>query len=147
VASNPVAFIDTATSLASLASCPLINGLSFTGGPEPLAFNADGTRNSCANPTPPGSVVQILLDGLGVTSPAQATGAITPDPGQPLNLPFTFAGGLPATVVSASAVPGSISGVWQVAIRMPTNQTGAVSVSPSVNGVPVRDTSLTVWVH
>jgi uncharacterized protein (TIGR03437 family) len=147
LASNPVAFIDTATSLASLASCPLNNGLSFTGGPEPLAFNADGTRNSCANPTAPGSVVQIFLAGLGVTSPAQATGAITPNPGPPLNLPFTFAGGLEATVVSASAAPGLISGVWQVAIRMPTNHTGAVSVSPSVAGVPVRDTSLTVWVH
>jgi hypothetical protein len=64
-----------------------------------------------------------------------------------LNLPITFAGGLPATVVSASASPGSISGVWLVAIRMPTNQTGAVSVSPSVGGVPVRDASLTLFVH
>jgi uncharacterized protein (TIGR03437 family) len=146
VASNPVAFLDTTTSLSSLANCPL-SSINYNGGPAPLAFNADGTRNSCANPAAPGSVVQIFLDGLGVTSPAQATGAITPNPGPQLNLPITFAGGLPATVVSASASPGSISGVWLVAIRMPTNQTGAVSVSPSVGGVPVRDASLTLFVH
>jgi uncharacterized protein (TIGR03437 family) len=146
VASNPVAFLDTVTTLSSLANCRL-NGITYNGGPAPLAFNADGTRNSCANPAAPGSVVQIFLDGLGVTSPAQVTGAITPNPGPPLNLPITFAGGLAATVVSASAAPGSISGVWQVDIRMPTNQTGAVPVSLSVGGVPVRDASLTVWVE
>jgi uncharacterized protein (TIGR03437 family) len=146
VASNPVAFLDTTTSLSSLANCPL-SSINYNGGPAPLAFNADGTRNSCANPAAPGSVVQIFLDGLGVTSPAQATGAITPNPGPQLNLPITFAGGLPATAVSASAPPGSISGVWQVNIRMPVNETGAVSVSPLVGGVSVRDASLTVFVH
>ena len=92
-------------------------------------------------------MVQIYLAGLGITSPAQATGAITPNPGPPLKRPFTFAGGLEATVVSASAAPGLISGVWEVAIRLPTNHTGAVSVSPSVGGVPVRDISPTVRVH
>jgi uncharacterized protein (TIGR03437 family) len=145
VASSPAAFLDTVP-LSSLAACHP-NGASYDGAPLPLAFNVDGTRNSCTNPAAPGSVVTIFLAGLGVTSPAQVTGAITPNPGAPLKLPITFDGGLPATVVSAAAVPGAISGVWQVDIRMPTNETGAVSVSPSVAGVPVRDTSLTVWVE
>jgi uncharacterized protein (TIGR03437 family) len=145
VASNPVAFLDTATQLSSLVGCQF--GVLYNGGPMPLAFNSDGTRNSCTNPAAPGSVVSIFLAGLGMTSPTPVTGAITSNPGAPLNLPITFAGGLPATVVSAAAVPGSISGVWQVNIRVPTNETGAVPMSLSVGGVPVRDASLTVWVN
>jgi uncharacterized protein (TIGR03437 family) len=147
VGSDPVAFIDTTTSISVLASCPLLGGLPFYGKSEPLAFNADGARNSCANPAAPGSVVQIFLGGLGVTSPAQATGTVVPNPGPTLNVPITFAGGLEATAASVCAPPGLISGVWQVNIGMPTNQTGAVLVSPSVSGVPVRDTSLIIWVH
>jgi len=146
VASNPVAFLDTVTPLSSLANCR-VNGATYNGGPLPLAFNADGTRNSCTNPATPGSVVTLFLAGLGLTSPAPVTGAVTPNPGAPLNLPITFAGGLAATVISAFAAPGSISGVWQVNIRMPANYTGAVPVSLSVGGVPVRDTDLTVWVE
>jgi uncharacterized protein (TIGR03437 family) len=46
-------------------------------GLEPLALNADGTQNSCANPAVSGSTVTIFLNGLGVTSPAQASGAIS----------------------------------------------------------------------
>jgi uncharacterized protein (TIGR03437 family) len=146
VASNPVAVLDSTTSLSSLANCHL-SGIVYNGGPAPLAFNADGTRNSCSNPASPGSVVQILLAGLGVTSPAQATGAVTPNPGPALNLPVTIAGGSLPTVVSASAVPGLISGVWQVEIRLPTGETGALGLSLSVAGVPVRDADLTVWVQ
>jgi uncharacterized protein (TIGR03437 family) len=61
------------------------------------------------------------------------------------NLPITFGGGLAATVVSAVALPGSISGVWQVDVRMPANLYGAVSVSLFVDSVPIRDTNLTIW--
>ena len=146
VAINPVAVLDTTTSLTSLANCHL-SGVPYNGGPAPLAFNADGTLNSCSNPASPGSVVQILLAGLGVTSPPQATGAVTPNPGPALNLPVTIAGGSLPTVVSASAVPGLISGVWQVEIRLPMGETGALGLSLSVAGVPVRDADLTVWVQ
>jgi uncharacterized protein (TIGR03437 family) len=70
---------------------------------------------------------------------------VNPSPGIPLNLPITFGGGLAAAVVSAVALPGSISGVWQVDLRMPANQTGAIPVSLLVDSVPVRDTNLTIW--
>jgi uncharacterized protein (TIGR03437 family) len=146
VAINPAAFLGSTISLTSLANCRL-SGEQYNGGPSPLAYNADGTRNSCANPAAPGSVVQIFLEGLGMTSPAPTTGGVTPNPGPSLNLPITFPAGLPATVVSASEVPGSISGVWQVNIRMPANDTGAVPVSLLVSGVPLTDPNLTVWVQ
>jgi uncharacterized protein (TIGR03437 family) len=150
-ASNPVAFLDTVTQPASLIGCQL-NGpygehyQVYNETPLPLAFNADGSRNSCADPAAPGSTVTLYLAGLGVTSPAQVTGAVTQYPGAPLSLTIGLNTGAPATVVSASAAPGSISGVWQVELGMTAAETGAIPVSLSVGGVPVRDQNLTVWV-
>jgi uncharacterized protein (TIGR03437 family) len=145
VASNPVAFLDTVTQLSSLTAC--LNSLAYVTGPDlPIALNANGTRNECTNPAAPGSLVTLFLAGLGVTSPAQVTGAITQYPGAPLSLTISAtAGGSTATVVSASALPGSISGVWQVGIRLPANLTGALPLAISVGGAPVRDANLLVW--
>jgi uncharacterized protein (TIGR03437 family) len=141
-ARNPVAFLDTVTSLAS-ADCYQNTGQTYGGGPLPLAFNSDGSRNTCSNPASTGSVVRIFLAGLGVTVPAPVTGSINPNPGAALNLSIT--NDLLATVVSAVALPGSISGVWQVDVRMPVNQGGAMPISLFVDSVPVRDTNLTIW--
>jgi uncharacterized protein (TIGR03437 family) len=80
-----------------------------------------------------------------VTVPAPVTGSVNPNPGIPLNLPIAFGNGLDATVVSAIALPGSISGVWQVDVRMPANLYGAIPISLSVDSVPVRDANLAIW--
>lgn len=56
------------------------NGQSVSG-LRPLALNADGTLNSCANPAPSGSAVTIFMNGIGVTTPPQTTGrSITRSP-------------------------------------------------------------------
>ena len=87
-----------------------------------------------------------FLDGLGVTSPAQVTGGISPNPGPALNSPLITANG-GVTVVSVTALPGAISGVWQVALRIPANEPfGGSQVSLSAGAVPVRDANLIVWV-
>jgi uncharacterized protein (TIGR03437 family) len=138
VAINPAAFLATGPP-SSLSSCPPY-GHGYSGGPLPLAFNADGSENTCMNPAAPGSAVTIFLNGLGVTSPPEVTGAITPNPGVPLNLQITLIDGN-QSVMSASSAPGSISGVWQVDIRMSANETGAVSVGLSVGGVLLRGAS------
>jgi uncharacterized protein (TIGR03437 family) len=145
VARNPVAFL-TPSASADLEKCGLYL-LDVQLWPLPLAFNSDGSPNTCLNPAPAGSVVRIFLAGLGVTVPAPVTGSVNPNPGTPLNLSITFGGGLAATVVSAIALPGSISGVWQVDIRMPANQSGEIPVSLSVDSVPVRDTNLAIWMR
>jgi len=142
VVRNPVAFL-TPSASADLGKCGYLLDVQL--GPLPLAFNSDGSPNTCLNPAPAGSVVRIFLAGLGATAPAPVTGSVNPSPGIPLNLPITFGGGLAAAVVSAVALPGSISGVWQVDLRMPANQTGAIPVSLLVDSVPVRDTNLTIW--
>jgi uncharacterized protein (TIGR03437 family) len=143
VARNPVAFL-TPRVYADLGKCGVLN-LGFQIQLLPLAFNSDGSPNTCLNPAQAGSVVRIFLAGLGVTVPAPVTGAVNPNPGTPLNLPITFGGGLAATVVSAVALPGSISGVWQVDVRMPDQPAVAIPISLSVDSVPVRDTNLTIW--
>jgi len=144
IARNPVAFLTT-PAYADLEKCDLVL-LGYPPGPFPLAFNSDGSPNTCLNPAVAGSVVRIFLAGLGVTVPAPVTGSVNPNPGIPLNLPITFGGGLAATVVSAVALPGSISGVWQVDVRTPANR-GPVPVSLFVDSVPVRDTNLAVWLR
>jgi uncharacterized protein (TIGR03437 family) len=147
-ARNPVAFLDTATpaSALSLPNCPSY-GVLYSGGALPLAFNSDGSRNSCANPAKPKSLVRIFLGGLGVTDPVPVTGSVNPNPGAALNLPVSAEAGGTTLTVTAVAAPGSISGVWQVDVTMPENQTGAITVSLSVDGVPVRDRNLTIWVR
>jgi uncharacterized protein (TIGR03437 family) len=52
------------------------------------------------------------------------------------------------TVASVSALPGAISGVWQVDIRIPANESaGGLQFSLSAGGVPVRDANLILWVQ
>ena len=144
IARNPVAFLTT-PAYADLEKCDLVL-LGYPPGPFPLAFNSDGSPNTCLNPAVAGSVVRIFLAGLGVTVPAPVTGSVNPNPGIPLNLPITFGGGLAAAVVSAVALPGAISGVWQVDVRTPANR-GPVPVSLFVQLVPVRDANLAVWMR
>jgi uncharacterized protein (TIGR03437 family) len=133
VASDPVAFLDKSS---SAANCGV--------GAIPLAFNADGSRNLCTNPAAAGSLVTMFLDGLGVTAPAQATGAIAAGPGAALNVPVLASNG--ATAVSVIALSGSISGVWQVQLKMPSGSGGTFLLNLSAGGVAVRDPGLPFWV-
>jgi uncharacterized protein (TIGR03437 family) len=154
VTANPAAFLDTATSLVSVDTrhCSL-SGSVYGGGPLPIAFNMDGSRNTCSNPASSGSTVKIFLQSLGVTGQA-VTGGINPNPGEPLDLPITATGlgGAPiVTVVSASALPGSISGIWQVDLRITSGDKGAIPLSLAVDvaageRIAVRDKNLTIWI-
>jgi len=50
-------------------------------------------------------------------------------------------------VVSVSALPNSISGVWQAGILIPDIEPkGGIRLSLSAGGVSVRDANLIVWV-
>ena len=145
VARNPVAFLNEPVPPPALSPCI------YTG-----SGVAQRSISACPQPgwlaqhlpesSPGGFEVTLFLDGLGVTSPAQVTGAVNQSPGEPLNLPVVASNGF--TVVSASALPYSISGVWQVEIQIPANQpSGGVQTSLTVGGVPVRDANLILWVQ
>jgi len=87
-----------------------------------------------------GSTVTIFFHGVGVTSPAQATGAVVAQPPRSLNLPLSSTDGT-ARFVSVTSVPGSISGVWDLQLQIPNG----FATSFSVAGVALRETILVIW--
>jgi uncharacterized protein (TIGR03437 family) len=132
-----------------VASC---NGESVSG-LQPLALNADGTLNSCANPVPSGSAVTIFMNGIGVTTPPQATGTLSNSltalsPGPALLISSSEAS---ATVLSTSTIPGSIAGLAQVEIQL-SSPSGSLAIPiyvPSASGSIdslVRGPGLLIWV-
>ena len=131
---------DRAPSVFVLGSGVLLCGTQTVFGQHPIALNADGTGNSCDNPAVRGSPVTIFFQGVGVTSPAQATGAVVAQPPQLLNLPLSNTDGT-ARFVSVTSVPGVISGVWAVQLQIPNGFTTSFTVA----GVALRETSLVIW--
>jgi uncharacterized protein (TIGR03437 family) len=128
VASNPTAFLNTGTPSAALATCDTESAATFNA-LLPLAFNPDGSVNTCLNPAPAGSIVTLFLNGLGVISS-----------------PIVTANGV--TVVSVSALPDTISGIWEVNAQIPASAVaGGNQISFTAGGVPVRDGLLVVWVN
>jgi uncharacterized protein (TIGR03437 family) len=128
VATSPSAFLNMETPSAALDDCTTRDSATVNGS-LPLAFDADGSVNTCLNRADAGSTVSMLLNGVGATSaPA-----------------VTVTG--PLTLAAVSVVPGEIGGVWLVALRIPAGQAaGGVQVSLTAGGVQVRDTGLVVWV-
>jgi uncharacterized protein (TIGR03437 family) len=127
VASNPTAFLNSATPSQALATCTTQSSASVNG-LFPLAFNSDGSLNTCLNPASAGSVVTLFLNGLGVTSPPVVTASV-------------------ATVVSVSALPDAVSGLWQVNVRIPAKASaGGNQISLTAGSVAVRDGNLVIWV-
>ncbi len=125
--SNPTAFLNMATPSAALATCTNQSSASVNG-LLPLAFNPDGSANTCLNPAAAGSTVTLFLNGLGVLSP-----------------PVVTASGV--TVVSVAPLPGVIAGIWQVGVQIPASAgAGGNQLSLTAGGAPVRDSSLVVWV-
>jgi uncharacterized protein (TIGR03437 family) len=131
------------------ASC---NGQSVSG-LRPLAVNADGTLNSCANPAPSGSAVTIFMNGIGVTTPPQTTGtlsnsltALSPGP-----VPLISPSQASATILSTSTIPGAIAGLAQVRIQL-SSPSGSPTIPiyvPSPSGsaeIFVRGPGLLIWV-
>jgi uncharacterized protein (TIGR03437 family) len=139
---------DFAGTVFDAASC---NGQSLSG-LRPLALNADGTLNSCANPAPSGSAVTIFMNGIGVTTPPQTTGTLSNSltalsPGPALLIGPSEAS---ATILSTSTIPGSIASLAQVRIQL-SSASGSVAIPlyvPAPSGSAesfVRGPGLLIW--
>jgi uncharacterized protein (TIGR03437 family) len=112
-------------------------------GLQPLALNADGTINSCANPTAPGSTVTIFLNGMGVTTPAQATGIVSS------SLSALTPGAVPVngtSVLSTSTLPGSISSLAQVQLQV-SSASSLGSILLEGQQALVRGPGIVIWVQ
>jgi uncharacterized protein (TIGR03437 family) len=141
-ARQPSVFVSAnGQALFDLTAC---NGQNVSG-IQPLALNADGTENSCANPAASGSVVTIFLNGLGVSSPMQPTGSVSAS-AIPISPAASFIStSSAATILSTATLAGSIDSVAQVEIQV--SSTSVVSVPLEVGGYWVRGASVLIWVN
>lgn len=96
---------------------------------QAAALNYDSVKhvyslNSASNPAAKGSIVVLFGAGGGVTSPLPSPeGQVIPSTGTPPNVAGAVAvtiGGDGATVQSATSVPGSIAGLMQLNLTVPT---------------------------
>jgi uncharacterized protein (TIGR03437 family) len=80
-----------------------------------LAFNDDGSINSCANPASVGSRFTVFVNGMGTSSGNRSTGAITGStPGYVDASAAVFNGSL-----SLTEQADAISGIGQITARVP----------------------------
>ena len=90
--------------------------------------NANFTLVSAANPARAGDVLLIYATGLGQTTPAFATGALSPPDAFAQTAPVgATIGGKLAPVVYSIASPG-FAGLYQVAVTVPAGVTGSVAL-------------------
>jgi uncharacterized protein (TIGR03437 family) len=127
--------------------CPSLDPFYFLYAPAPLplAFNEDGTANSCRNPAPPGTRASIFLTGVGPTAPLQTTGAKNADP--PAALPLDASLGFTNADITATSLTGSISGVWKVEFRIPPEAYGPLNIYPVIDGVAAYPRRVVIWVR
>ncbi len=125
------------TSGAGYATCNGTIAAAFL----PVALNADGSLNSCANPAAPGSIVTLFVNGTGAVA---ETGAITTSPATPLALQVKVTGD--AQFVSAASTPGSIDSVWEVKVKLNqvTTSNTLARFTLTIASAPLRD-QLIIW--
>ena len=129
-ASQPSVFLNPASFSEPLLDMATCNGQSISG-IQALAINADGTINSCANPAKAGSVVTIVLNGVG--SAAQTVEIRYPSQGGNLNLP-------------AQALSGALSGVALVSVPVPTASPTLFQVQDAAGtATAVRGPNVILW--
>jgi uncharacterized protein (TIGR03437 family) len=141
-------------SLQLATSAPGIFTQNSSGTGPGAILNGDSQLNTQANAAAKGSTIQIFMTGEGLTTPAQATGAVTPvnasgfgplTPAPQLAVSVLI-GGLPAKVDFAGEAPYFVAGVLQVNAEIPaTVGTGAIPITVQVGKVVSQD-GVTVWV-
>jgi uncharacterized protein (TIGR03437 family) len=108
-------------------AAPAIFTLDSSGRGGGAILNQDSSVNSPANPARIGSVVSIFATGEGQTSPAGIDGKPGSDPVPHPILPVSVTiGGQTVTPSYAGGAPGSVAGVMQVNVQIPSGiQTGS----------------------
>ena len=111
----------------------------------------DGTLNSALNPVKIGDYIELYATGEGPTSPTGVDGKLAPlTPGQPIPAPLAkvtaTVGGKDANVSYAGGVPGTVAGLMQVNVQIPTGVTpgGYVPVVLKVGDTSTVDGA--VWI-
>ena len=99
--------------------------------------NGAWAYNNAAHPLNAGDFVELFLTGTGQTNPPSVDGQLTPDANElvPASVTVTI-GGTTFTALYAGGAPGSVAGLTQVNVQIPSGLTaGAVPVSVQVGSV------------
>jgi len=129
--------VSQAYSLTIAPTNPGVYSLTYSGqGPGAiLNYNSttgDYTVNSGANAALRGSIVVVYMTGAGATTSSDYSHLIPATPAvTPLATPTVTIGGQDATVLGAQASPGSVPGLLQLNVTVPSN-IPASSASPVV---------------
>ena len=144
---QPAVFLSSAAAASPFPGYTVCGGIVAIG-EAAVALNADGTLNDCTNPAIAGSAAAVFLNGLGLVTPAPATGAIAPAP--PVTLTpgvDVFDGNLAPVISTTRSLPGSIAGVAQTQLRLPPGPGPLVpfAVTPTVVGKNLRERLILIW--
>jgi uncharacterized protein (TIGR03437 family) len=117
---------------------PGLFSLDATGKGQAAALNQDFSVNGPGNPAKRGDIIVLYGTGEGIPTPPLATGAIvplTPPFPQPSAQPIVYFNGQPGKVLYAGEAPGSVAGLFQINVQVPTNiPAGTISVLASFSG-------------
>jgi uncharacterized protein (TIGR03437 family) len=102
-------------------TAPAVFTADRSGTGQAAAFNTDGSVNGAANPAKAGSIVTLFITGAGATNPPSQDGTFAT---VPLPLPVATVtaaiGGKSATINYAGASPGTVAGITQVNVTIPS---------------------------
>ena len=111
------------------AATPGIFTLDSSGSGPAAILNQDNTVNSSSNPAARGSIIAIYMTGGGVTTPASVDGSVAPAPPPQLSqTPVVTIGGVNAVVKFAGASPGSVTGLTQINVEVPSGLSPALAL-------------------
>jgi uncharacterized protein (TIGR03437 family) len=136
--------ISQSFTVAVSASDPGIYSLAASGQGQGAILNynaatADYSINSNANPAPRGSIVVIYMTGAGTTTSGVYNQLIPASPAvTPLLTPTVTIGGQGASVLAAQAPIGSVPGLIQLNVTVPTTAPPgpALPVVVTIGGIP-----------
>jgi uncharacterized protein (TIGR03437 family) len=142
---QPAVFLTAAASGSLFPGYTVCNGAMALGA-SAVALNADGSLNDCTNPAAAGSIVTILIDGLGPVTPALGTGTIAAAPPVSLTPGVVLNPDLGSILSTTLSVPGAIAGVAQVQFQLPKGLAlGPYAVTPTLAGTPLRERLILIW--
>lgn len=133
-----------------VATAPGIFTVNGSGSGQANMLNQDGRPNSASSAAAKGSAVIFYATGEGATTPAGRDGSLTgttnpPRPAAPVSVTI---GGVTATVVSATAAPGTVAGVMLVTVTVPAGAASGAAVPVVLTvGAGVSPTGVTMAVQ
>jgi uncharacterized protein (TIGR03437 family) len=104
-----------------------------------VIYNADGSQNNTRNPAAAGSVIVLYGTGEGILNPPGVTGRIAEGVHTKIagTVSVRIGNSNAATIQYAGAVPGTVEGIFQINVVIPSNvPAGNQPVLVTIDGVP-----------